>query len=139
LGKQSLAGARRAYEKHIAFLQFKIAAFLGYFQALVVVVNSDGQLLLGYLLADDVEIEEFLYFLRLREFLSDGRGHNVVRDDFIADIDAFIAYIDGRAGNELFDVVLAFGTEGTSKDIISLVVFSQRSPPGFGWVTLLFS
>jgi hypothetical protein len=36
---------------------------------LAVVVDGDGQLFLGGLLADDVLIEEFLYFERLGNFV----------------------------------------------------------------------
>jgi hypothetical protein len=75
------------------------------------VVNGDGQLLLGYLLPNNVQVEEFLNFMGLREFLSNRRSYDIIGDDLIADINALIAYIYGRSGNEFFDVVLAFGAE----------------------------
>jgi hypothetical protein len=75
------------------------------------VVDGNGELLFGYLLPNDVQVEKFLDFLGLGKFFSNGRGYDVIRNDFIAYIDALIAYVNGGSGNELFYVVLALGAE----------------------------
>jgi len=95
------------------------------------VVNGNGELLLGRFLPDNIQVEKLFNFLGFWEFFSNWRSHDVVGDDFIAYIDTLIADVDCGSGDELFDVVLALGAERTPQDIISLVVFSQRRPPGY--------
>jgi hypothetical protein len=111
LSQKRFSCSGRADEQHIALLQFQIATLFGDFQALVVIVDCDSQLLLGRFLADDIQIKEFFYFLGLGEFFANGRGHNVVGDYFIADINTLVANVDGGTGNELFDVVLTLRAE----------------------------
>ena len=93
--------------------------------ALVVVVDRDGELLLRPLLADDVLVEELLDLLRRRE-----RGPHaarleavVVRDDVVADLDTLVADEDGRPGNQLADVVL--------------ILVAERAPQHFRFAVLL--
>jgi hypothetical protein len=61
-----------------------------------VVINSDGELLLGLLLTDDVLVEKRLDFLRLGQVIGSSRGVGfgaVVLEDGIADRDALVADI----------------------------------------------
>jgi hypothetical protein len=70
--------------------------------ALVVIVNRHGQDLLGPLLPDYVLIKNSFDF---RGFRHIGRRANIfvviafLSDDVVAEIDAFIADVDGRAGD----------------------------------------
>ncbi len=88
-------------------------------EALVVVVDRHCQLLLRLLLADDVLVEEAVDLV--------GRGQRrtgrpslallVVGDDVVADIDTLVADEDGRAGDELPDVVLVLVAERATEDL----------------------
>jgi len=100
-----------SYEQHVAFLQLEVTPFFGDFQALVVIVDGDGQLLLGHLLSNNIQVQEFFYFLRFGKFLPDGGSNDVIRDDLVTDINAFVANVYCGSGNELFDVILTLGAE----------------------------
>jgi len=83
------------------------------------VVDGDGQLLLGLLLTDDVFVQELL------DLVGDGEAGLVgpafdppiVRDDVVADVDALVADEDRGPGNELTDVVLVFVAERATEDL----------------------
>ena len=77
LREQRLAGAGRADEQDVRLRQLDVVAaarLLLDLDALVVVVDRDGQLLLRPLLADDVLVEELLDFLRASAATSGCRG-----------------------------------------------------------------
>jgi hypothetical protein len=64
-----------------------------------VVIDSDGELLLGLFLADYVLVEERLDLLRLGKMIRSGRWTGfgaIIFEDGIADGDAFIADIGPR-------------------------------------------
>jgi hypothetical protein len=70
--------------------------------ALVVVVDRDGELLLRLLLADDVLVEQLLELVRLGEIgLLLLLEHPVLGDDVEADVDALVADEDRRAGDQV--------------------------------------
>ena len=133
LREQRLAGAGRADEQDVALRQLDVVAaarLLLNLNALVVVVNSDGQLLLRAFLADDVLVEEFLDFLRRRK-----RGARaavfeavIVGDDVVANFDTFITDEDRRAGNQFADVVLVLVTEGTPENFGFPRLFHHSRP-----------
>src|SRR6185312_2883002 len=121
LREQRLAGARRADQQDIRLGELDVVAaarLLLDFDPLVVVVDGDGELLLRPLLADDVLVEELLDLLRGGERRARAAVLEtvVVRDDVVADLDAFIADEYGRTRNELADVVLIFITERAPED-----------------------
>ena len=127
LREQRLAGAGRADEQDVRLGQLDVVAaarLLLDFDALVVVVDGDGELLLGPFLADDVLVEELLDFLRRRQRRAGAAVLEavVVGDDVVADLDALVADEDGRAGNQLADVVL--------------VLVAERAPQDFGFAGL---
>ena len=95
------------------------------FDALVVVVDGDGELLLRPLLADDVLVEELLDFLRGRQRRARAAVLEpvVVGDDVVADLDALVADEDRRARDQLADVVL--------------VLVAERAPQDFGFAAFL--
>ena len=102
LREQRLAGAGRADQQDVRLGQLDVVAaarLLLDFDPLVVVVDGDGELLLGPLLADDVLVEELLDFLRRRQRRAGAAVLEavVVRDDVVADLDALVADEDRRA------------------------------------------
>ena len=122
LGEQRLAGAGRPDQEDVRLGQLDVVAaarLLLDLDPLVVVVDRDGELLLGPFLADDVLVEELLDFLGRRQ-----RGAGaavlepvVVGDDVVADLDALVADEDGRSGDELADVVLVLVAERATQDL----------------------
>jgi hypothetical protein len=133
LREQRLAGARGPDEQDVRLRQLDVAARLALLldlDALVVVVDRDGQLLLGLLLADDVVVEEPLDVLRHRQ--GGARAARlepaVVRDDVVADLDALVADEDGGTRDELADVVLVLVAERAAQDFVLAVLL--RHGPG---------
>src|SRR6266542_4293205 len=102
------------------------------------VIDRYGELLFGGFLPDHVQVEELLDFQWLWKLLSDRRRDDVIGYDLIANVHAFIADVYRGSGNELFYVVLTFGAERTTQNIVAFVVFSQRSPPSANSLILLF-
>ena len=123
LGEQGLAGAGRPDQQDVRLGQLDVVAaarLLLDLDALVVVVDRDGELLLGLFLADDVFVEELLDFLgdrQRRAGSAPGLEAVVVGDDVVADLDALIADEHGRARNQLADVVLVLVAERTAQDL----------------------
>jgi len=133
LRQQRLAGAGRADEQDVALRQLDVVAaarLLLNLDALVVVVDRDGQLLLGALLADDVLVEELLDFLRggQRRAGAPVLEPVVVGDDVVADFNALVANEDGRTRDELSDVVLILVAEGAAQDLGFPGLFHHAKP-----------
>ena len=107
---------------------------LVHLDALVMVVDGDSELLLGFLLADDVLIQVFLQLEGFRQFVRGGVRLlvPVVLEDLVADRDAFIANVGAgiiaRRGNQLADNVLALVAEGTAQGVVRTRSFHQPSP-----------
>src|ERR1051325_1221372 len=120
LREQSLARARRAYEEDVRLLYLDLGAAARELYALVVLVDGDGETLLRLLLPDDVLVQERLYLRRLGERRARGDGLRllVVRDDLVADVNAFVADVDGGAGYEFLDFVLRLTAEGAAQRVI---------------------
>ena len=81
---------------------------------LVVVVDGDGQRLLGGVLADDVTVEELADLLRLGQFVEKtdlGALGELLLDDLVAEIDAFVTDVNTRTCDQLLDLFLALSTE----------------------------
>src|ERR1700730_7163815 len=101
------------------------------------VVDGDRQALLGLVLADDVGVEEIVALPRLGQAvpLQFGRLGQLFLDDLVTQVDALVADIDARAGNELFDLLLAFSTERALQQVTAIadachpVTPSSRCPP----------
>ncbi len=98
--QQRLAGAGGADEQDVALGQLHFAvAHAVHLDALVVVVDRHGELLLGLVLADHVVVEEALHLLRLGQVAGGGGGMRfaaVVLEDRVADSHALVADVGAR-------------------------------------------
>src|SRR5205814_2835536 len=100
LREQRLAGAGRADQKDVGFLQLDVLPRVArvVVDPLVVVVDGDGELLLRPLLPDHIEVEELLDLFRLREVARPFERARLILailgDDVEADIDALVADVD---------------------------------------------
>ena len=132
LGQQGLTAAGRPNQQNIAFLNFDIAISKARIQALVMVVDGHRQNPLGRLLLDDV-------FVQLRfDFL----GHEQVLkrvclffallfDDLAAELDALVADVDRRAGNQLVDLFLALPAERTEQIVVVILFIRHFCSPRY--------
>src|ERR1035438_10316065 len=127
LREQRLARPGWADQQNVGFGQFHaIAGALAvHVDALVVVVDGDGQFLLGLLLSDDVLVEEGLDVLRLRQLVGNGCCRSrrpIVFQDRIADGNALVADVCPGIvawGRDQFgDCVLRFVAERTAQYLI---------------------
>src|SRR4051794_31456602 len=126
LRQQRLAGAGGTDQQDVRLLQLDVLAVVArrVVDSFVVVVDGDGELLLGAFLTDDVEVEELLDLFRLRQLA--GAFHRarlvfaILSNDVEADVDAFVADIDGRAGDQLLDVSLALVAEAATEDVAAV-------------------
>ena len=95
---------------------------------MVVIVDRDGENFFRVVLANDVVVEILAKFggsgdaflERLAGVIETAAA--VAAGQFLAqnggaDVDAFVTNIDARSGNQLFDLRVAFATEGTHSEI----------------------
>src|SRR6185312_14963173 len=82
-----------------------------------------GEHFLGPLLADHVLVEDLLDLVRLRELVPCPLGAvlELLANDVVAELDTLITDKDGRAGDELADLVLALPTEGAVEELTVVV------------------
>ena len=117
LRQQRLAGAGRADEQDVALLELDVVAGSAGVDALVVVVDGDGEDLLGLLLADDVLAQLLVEQLRRRDRA--GRAafafagpRCLFLDDLAAQLDALVADVDGAGpGDQPLDLILVLAAE----------------------------
>ena len=110
LSQQGLARSGGSNQQHITLGQLNILMPLAaQLDPLVVIVNGNAQLLLADVLTDHVLLKEVLDLSGLGEGFLDGGsfGTDVIRDDLVANIYAFVADKDRRTGDQFFDVILA--------------------------------
>ncbi len=141
LGQQRLAAARGADQQDVGLGDLDVvlrprATRTTHLQALVVVVDRDGQRLLRALLADDVLVQDLLDLVRLRELVPRPLGavFQLFPNDVVAELDALVAHEHRRTGDQLADLVLALSTEGAVQEFAVVVpaaagVFTHRSLP----------
>src|SRR5678816_175082 len=132
LREQRLAGARRTDEQDVRLGQLDVVAaarLLLNFDPLVMVVDGNRELFLRPLLTDDVLVEELLDVRRGRQRRTDAAVFEaiVVRDDVVADLDAFIADEYCRARDQLADVVLIFIAERAAENLSLAVLLHHNS------------
>ena len=108
--------------------------------ALVVVVDRDGERALRLLLRDDVVVQHGVDVARAREVVEveRRRGGELLVDDLVAEIDALVADVDAGAGDQLLDLALALPAEAAEQLLVSLARSGHWSPlllrfRGFGY------
>src|SRR5207253_4767752 len=129
LREQRLARSGGAEQEDVRLLQLDVVHRDLALDALVVVVDGDGEDLLGPLLADHVLVEDDLdlgragdaQLLVARLLLVDLLG-----DDVVTETDALVADVDGRAGDELLDLLLRLSAEGAAQRVV-LALIDQSS------------
>ena len=122
LRQQCLAGAGRADQEDIRLCQLHIFVASLVFQPLVMIMDRDREHLLGVVLADDVVVEGLADRLRGRNIVARFRQRRLVllADDVQAKLDALVANEDGRPGNELAHLVLAFAAERAVERVLCI-------------------
>ena len=131
LRQQRLARAGGPDQQDIRFRQLHVARLAVQENPLVMVVDRDGQLLLGFVLADDVAVEERLDFGRARQPAIDRAGlfALLLFEDLLADAHALVADVGarivGRRTDQLLDLLLRLVAERTAQRFVR-VKFSHR-------------
>ena len=133
LREERLAASGRSDEQHVGLLQLDVAVGLRVRDPLVVVEDRDREHLLGVLLPDHVLVERRGDDLRIRNrprLAALGRRRPVVLlEDLLAEIDALVADVHARAGDELANLLLALATERTTRVAPAIVALGHGIPP----------
>jgi hypothetical protein len=127
LGEQGLATTGRANQEDVAFCKFDVVfvSFAGaILKTLVMVVDGDGQHLLGTLLADHVFVENCLDFLRFRQRVLTGLASilEFFADDVVTEFYAFVTDEYRGSRDELANFVLAFAAKRAIEEFAVLVL-----------------
>jgi len=95
-----------------------------------VVVDGDGKLLLRFVLSDYILIEKSLDLGWLRKMYVFGRRLVVLVliNNVLANANAFITNEDRGTGDQFTNVILAFITERTSQDVVTVLLQFSSSP-----------
>src|SRR5579883_134509 len=103
-------------------------------QPLVMVVDGDREYFLRALLPDHVLVENLLDLVGLRQLVAGALGaiFQLLANDVVAELDAFVANEHGRAGDELADLMLALPAEGAVEELAVIVaaagIITHRRP-----------
>ncbi len=131
LRQERLARSGRPDQQDIRLGQFHVARLAIQEDALVMVVNGDGQLLFGFILADHVAVEERLDLGRARQALVDRVGLFALffLENLLADGHALVADVGARVvrrrADQLLDLLLRFMAEGTAQWFVSAEFFQR--------------
>src|SRR5580658_10439606 len=138
LRQQRLAAAGRTDQEDVALgnlhLFFGARAAAAGLQALVVVVHHHREHLLGALLTDDVFVQDLLDLVRLGQLVAGTLGAilELLADDVVAQLDAFVADEYRRAGDQFADFVLTLAAERAIQQLAVVVaaagVLTHRCP-----------
>ena len=102
---------------------------LHHLHPLVMVVDGHRQRALGRLLSHHVLLEDRVDLLGLREVLeveAGGAGQLLI-DDLVAEVDALVADVDARPGDELLDLSLRLAAETAEELFVGVSGSSQGS------------
>src|SRR5581483_10706917 len=131
LGQERLAAARRAEQEDVGLRQLDVAVVVAPgLHPLVVRVHGDREGLLGVLLADDVVVQELVDLLGLRQLVE---AHlravgELLFDDVVAQVDALVADVHARPGDQLLDLLLRLAAEGALDEVAPLIELRHDSP-----------
>jgi hypothetical protein len=94
-----------------------------------VVVDGHREGPLRLFLADYVLVEDRVDLLRLRQVLEveGGSGCQLLVDDLVAEIDAFVADVDAGSGDQLLDLALRLAAEAAEELLVGIGWSGQRS------------
>jgi hypothetical protein len=108
-----LTAARRTEQEHIRFRELNLVAAaegtgLLILDAAIVVVDRNGENPLGMVLPYDVLVEECRDLSWAREVLKGNfrRFGQLLFDDLVAEIDAFVAYVYAGPSDKFLDLLL---------------------------------
>ena len=89
------------------------------------VVHSNRQHFLGTILTNDILIQHLLYFMGLGQLVAGSFSlfFELLADDVIAELYAFIAHKHGWPGNEFAHFVLALATERAVQQL-AIILFA---------------
>ena len=122
LGEEGLAAAGRTEEQHVRLgdLHVVLVQRSG-LDALVVVVDRDGEDLLRLDLTDDELIEEGRDLARRRQVVEDELGAvtELVGDDVVAQVDALVADVHAGSRDELLDLFLTLRAEAALDEVVA--------------------
>src|SRR5262245_21360436 len=120
LRQQSLARAGRADQQDVRLRELDVVVLGLVLETLVVIMDRDREHLLGVILTDDIVVKNFAYLLRGRNAVArlHQGGFILLADDVHAQFDALLADENGRAGDELAHLVLAFAAERAVERIL---------------------
>jgi hypothetical protein len=95
-----------------------------------VVVDGDRKRALGLLLPDHVLIQDGVDLLRLRQAVDveRRRGGQLLVDDLVAEIDALVADVYARAGDQLLDLALGLAAEAAEELFVGVGRSGQVVP-----------
>src|ERR1700732_1399492 len=85
-------------------------------------MDRDREYLLGVVLADDIVVEDLADLLRGRNLVARFRQQGLVllADDVQTKLDALVANVDGRPGNELAHLELALAAERAVERVLRI-------------------
>src|SRR5690606_3457345 len=128
LGQQGLAGTGGAHQQAVGLGQLDVVVLLPALDALVVVVHRHRQRLLRPLLADHVLVEDLEDLLGLGQRAAGALRLllELLADDVVAQLHAFIADEHARARDQLADLVLALPAERAA-EALAAVAGTARS------------
>ena len=109
----------------LSVLSMAVGNFAAVAQTLVVVVDGNGQHLLGILLPDHIVIEMSADLMRGWQLVTIALGRDLAdlfADDVVAQLDALITYVDGRASDQLAHFMLAFAAKRAVEQLITLTL-----------------
>src|SRR5205823_4922812 len=121
-GEERLPAPGRAEQQDVRLLQLDVAVVRRHLYPLVVVVDGDGERAFRLLLSDHVVVQDRVDLLGAREVVEvelRGSGELLV-DDLVAEIDALVADVDARPGDQLLDLPLALSAEAAEQLLVAI-------------------
>ena len=125
LRQQRLTAARRTDEQHVAFRKLDFVLLDTGIQTFVMIVDRDGQDLLGLLLTNDVFVEDLIDLHGDAQLAARAARRlllNFLTNDVVTQLDAFIANKNGRACNQFAYFVLAFPTKRAIQQSVAVAL-----------------
>jgi len=136
LRQQRLPTARRAEQEDVRLLELDLTVVLSHLDALVVVVDGDGEGALRLLLRDDVVVQDAVDVARARQVVEIElrRSRELLVDDLVTEVDALVADVDAGTGDQLLDLPLALAAEAAEQLLVAVAcprhcLFLPRNRP----------